>query len=72
MAGLRSPRLHTRMKITLTLISFIYNFSVELEAPKLTLEAPPQTQHQIRLVCGCEAPTQAHKGPSQAHKAPHM
>jgi hypothetical protein len=33
-------------------------------------KAPPQSQHQIRLACGCEAPSQAHKAHHQAHEAP--
>jgi hypothetical protein len=32
------------------------------------IEAPPQSQHQIRLTCGCEAPSQTHEA-HQAHEA---
>jgi hypothetical protein len=34
------------------------------------IEAPPQSQHQIRLTCGCEAPSQTHEAHHQAHEAP--
>jgi hypothetical protein len=31
---------------------------------------PSTSQHQIRLSCGCEAPTQTHKSHHQTHEAP--
>jgi hypothetical protein len=32
--------------------------------------SPSTSQHQIRLSCGCEAPTQTHKSHHQTHEAP--
>jgi hypothetical protein len=32
--------------------------------------SPSTSQHQIRLSCGCEAPTQTHKTHHQTHEAP--
>jgi len=32
--------------------------------------SPSTSQHQIRISCGCEAPTQTHKAHHQTHEAP--